>query len=113
MIIGWIRKYFRNRFKARACKYLTGMPISLILENAGQADNMYDGIAEEYLKEIHKRRDHFDFEIIKNKEPSNHSCNAIDYNIVCFEKEDGLWVKEYCGVGFLRKNYREGRTYKV
>lgn len=37
------------------------------------------------------------------------NCNVTNSNVVCFEREGELWVKEYCGL----HNQPEGRTYMV
>jgi len=47
-------------------------------------------------------------EIDRGTRPGHHFCNLISSSVVCFEREDGLWIKEY-----LDENSSEGRTYKV
>ena len=47
--------------------------------------------------------------IKKSAEGHEHYCNVTHSNVVCFEREGELWVKEYCGMG----GEREGRTYMV
>lgn len=47
--------------------------------------------------------------IKKCNDPTNHFCNVISHNIVCFEREGELWVKEYHG----GNEEPEGRTYMV
>lgn len=47
-------------------------------------------------------------------DPTNHYCNVVPHNVVCFEREGELWVKEYCGGKDREGNdIREGRTYMV
>lgn len=46
--------------------------------------------------------------ICQSKEGDEHYCNVTDCNVVCFEREGELWVKEYCGM-----KEKEGRTYMV
>ena len=43
-----------------------------------------------------------------HRENGNHYCNVLTSNVICFERPDGLWVKEYC-----RFEIPEGRTYMV
>lgn len=38
----------------------------------------------------------------------DHYCNISLANVVCFERDGDLWVKEYCGI-----DEKEGRTYMV
>ncbi len=47
--------------------------------------------------------------IQKNCEEHEHFCNVTTCNVVCFEREGELWVKEYCG----GNEQPEGRTYMV
>lgn len=44
----------------------------------------------------------------QSKEGEEHYCNVTMCNVVCFEREGELWVKEY---GCF--NEKEGRTYMV
>lgn len=46
--------------------------------------------------------------ISKSIEGNEHFCNVTTCNVVCFEKEGELWVKEYSG-----RTEKEGRTYLV
>lgn len=46
--------------------------------------------------------------IQRNADGHGHYCNITLCNMVCFEREDDLWVKEYCG-----PDEKEGRTYMV
>ena len=47
--------------------------------------------------------------IKKCNDPTNHFCNVVSHNVVCFEREGELWVKEYCA----GNDVPEGRTYMV
>ena len=46
--------------------------------------------------------------IHRSAEGHEHYCNITDCNVVCFEREGELWVKEYCS-----PSQKEGRTYMV
>lgn len=47
--------------------------------------------------------------VSQSVEGHEHYCNIMCCNVVCFEREGELWVKEYCGM----HNEPEGRTYMV
>lgn len=46
--------------------------------------------------------------ICRSAEGHEHYCNVTTCNVVCFEREGELWVKEYSGM-----KEKEGRTYMV
>lgn len=46
--------------------------------------------------------------IHRSADGHEHYCNVSGCNVVCFERENELWVKEYCA-----PNEKEGRTYMV
>lgn len=46
--------------------------------------------------------------ISRSADGHEHFCNVTTANVVCFEREGELWVKEYSGI-----KEREGRTYLV
>lgn len=46
--------------------------------------------------------------IHRSADEHEHFCNVTTCNVVCFEREGELWVKEYCS-----PQEKEGRTYMV
>ena len=46
--------------------------------------------------------------INRSADGHEHFCNVTTCNVVCFEREGELWVKEYCS-----PQEKEGRTYMV
>lgn len=53
-----------------------------------------------------EKKDKLDIRV--NREKGGHYCNVVSSNVVCFERNNELWVKEYCD-GLVK----EGRTYMV
>lgn len=72
--------------------------ICLWVYRTGKLNGFSEGIS--YTKSI---------PIHRNTDGCEHFCNVTTSNVVCFQRDGELWVKEYSGCN----NEPEGRTYMV
>jgi hypothetical protein len=74
-----------------------------LLSYGGYLWGRYSG----YIEGISRRKS---WVIASSKNLKNHCCNVLSHNMVCFEHDNELWVKEYHDG---EDKLPEGRTYKV
>lgn len=101
-------KWFTRRNRRLTRESLKILSFKEIMDISSNADHMLAGVAQEILKEIPKRLSTFHLDIITSDKPGAHVCQTNYNDVVCEERDDGLWIKEY---GTAIRS--EGRTYKV